>query len=261
MDAYENPHKRKNPFQSKAFSRYLGFSLVAILLILAFVGIIWIAGGRKSGIPDEIDFIQLKTPDDNAPVAVFETNLGTIKAVLFPEETPEYYTYFTGLVNSGYYDGTYVCASVEGAYALGGTKFSDPNGEYGEESDLTQIKEEISDNLWPIKGAMCSFVRSGFGKNYAGSSFIFVNDVTEVNEAYMDEGALKRAYGDELGGVFSEKGGVPNFSRKYTVFAQVYDGWDAFEAILGAETLESSQPVEDIVFERVYMSTYGEEKP
>ena len=261
MADYENPRKRANPFQSKAFSRYLGFSMVAIFVILAFVLFIWIAGGRKSNIPDEIDFIQIETPEDSAPVVVFETNIGTVKAVLFPEETPEYYTYFKGLVDSGYYDGTYICAVVDGAYALGGTKFSDPNGEYGEESDLTQIKEEISDNLWPLKGSLCSFVRSGFGTNYAGSSFIFVNDVTEVNAAYMDEGALKRAYGDELGGVFHDWGGVPTFSRKYTVFGQVYDGWDAFKAICSAETLETSQPASDIVFERVYMSTYGEEKP
>lgn len=235
--------------------------MVAIFVILAFLLFVWIAGSRKSDIPDNIDFIQLKVPDDRAPVVVFETSLGTVKAVLYPEETPEYYTYFKNLVDSGYYDGTYVCAVVEGAYALGGTKFADPNGEYGEESDLTQIKEEISDNLWPIKGSMCSFVRSGFGKNYAGSSFIFINDVTAVNSAYMDEDALKRAYGDELGEVFYKEGGVPNFSRKYTIFAQVYDGWDAFEAIMSAQALESSQPAEDIIFERVYMSTYGEEKP
>ena len=234
--------------------------MVAIFVLLLFVLFIWMAGGRQRGIPDEIDFIQLQTPQDSAPVVVFETNLGTMKAVLYPEETPEYFTYFKGLVESGYYDGTYICGIVENAYALGGTKFPDPNQEYGEESDTTFIKAEISKDLWPIKGSICSFIGSKFGKNYAGSSMIFVNDVTAVNEAYMDADALKRAYGDQLGGVFAEKGGIPNFSRKYTVFAQVYDGMDVFEAICGAEALESSQPADDIIFEKVYMSTYGDEK-
>lgn len=260
-EEYVNPHKRRsNPFENKAFKTYLGFSMVAIFVIIAFVFFIWAAGGKQKNIPENIDFIQLKTPEDSAPVAVFETNLGTMRAVLYPNETPDYYTYFKDLVESGYYDGTYVCAVVEKAYALGGTKHADPNHEYGEESDVTAVKAEISDNLYPIKGAMCSYIGSKWGKNYAGSSFIFVNDVADVNEGYMNEEALKRAYGDELGGVFHEKGGIPNFTREYTVFAQIYDGWDVFDAIIGAEALESSQPASDIIFEKVYLSTYGEEK-
>lgn len=259
MADYQNPHK-VNPLKSKAFSRYLGVSMIAIFVILAFALFIWIAGGRQRGIPDEIDFIQLKTPSDDAPVVVFETNIGTMKAVLYPDEVPEYCHYFKTLVDSGYYDGTYIAAVVDQAYALGGTKSPDPEADAGEDSDMTQLKAEVSDNLWPLKGAICSFIGSSLGKNYAGSSFIFVNDVTVVNEAYMDADALKRSYGEQLGAAFSEYGGIPNFVMKYTIFAQIYDGWDVFELILGAETLDSSQPASDIVFERVYISTYGEEK-
>lgn len=259
-EEYKNPNKRVvNPLKNKAFSRYLGISMVAIFVLLAFAFFIWAAGARQRGIPDEIDFVQLKTPSDSAPVAVFETNIGTMKAVLFPEDTPEYYNYFKGLVESGYYDGTYICAVVDRAYALGGTKAPNPEEASTEDSDMTRIKAEISDRLWPIRGAMCSYIGSKWGKNYAGSSLIFVNDVTVVNSAYMDEDALKRSYGDQLGAVFAEEGGIPNFSRKYTVFAQVYDGWDVFDAVLGAEVLESGQPASDIIIEKAYISTYGEE--
>ncbi len=259
MDEYQNPHK-VNPLKSRAFKRYLGFSLVGIFIILIFALFIWLAGAKQRGIPDEIDFIQLKTPDDSAPVAVFETNVGTVKAVLYPDKTPEYYRYFKSLADAGYYDGTHICSVVDGAYALGGTKSADPEAAIGTDSDVTRLKAEISDDLWPIKGSICSYIGGSFGKNYAGSSFILINDVTVVNAAYMDEDALKRSYGEELGKVFSEQGGIPNFSMKYTIFAQVYDGWDAYEKIMSAETLESTQPAEDIIFEKVYLSTYGEEK-
>lgn len=277
MADYKNPGRRiANPLKNKAFSRYLGISLIAIFVILAFVAFIWLAGAKQRGIPDDIDFIQLETPSADVPVVVFETNIGTMKAVLYPQETPEYYTYFRNLVESGYYDGTYICAVVDKAYALGGTVSPDPaydsrrgadilgadNGSEQvsiKEADMTQLKAEISDKLWPIRGALCSFIGSSFGKNYAGSSVIFINDVTVVNAAYMDEGALKRSYGEQLGGVFAEYGGIPNFSMEYTIFAQIYDGWDVFDAICGAEVLSSSQPASDIVFERVYISTYGEE--
>ena len=258
----QNPNKSKNPFRSRAFSRYLGISLVAIFIIILFVLIIWVSGARRPGIPDVIAFEQLKTPQDDDPVVVFETNLGTMKAMLFPEETPLYYEYFTSLVESGYYDGTYVCAVVDGAYALGGTKIADPNAEQPEDSDTQSIEAEVSDKLWPLRGAIASYVGTAgvwpFQKNLAGSSFLFIND---IDDAYMAEDALKRTYGESLGSAFDEYGGIPNFCGEYTIFAQVYDGWDVFEQIVGATVLESYQPASDIIIQKAYISTYGENKP
>ncbi|MCD7847381.1 MAG: peptidylprolyl isomerase [Oscillospiraceae bacterium] len=256
-DNYENP-KKKNPLNSPAFRKYFRVSLVAIIVILVFVLLIWLAGARQLGIPDEIDFIQLEEPEDDNPVVVFETNIGNISAVLYPEETPEYYEYFVGLVESGYYDGTYICAVVDSAYALGGTPDADPNGD-NEGADESAFEAEISDKLWSIKGSMASFVGTTgmwpFQKNCAGSTFFFIND---IDDAYMDESALRRSYGDELGSVYAEYGGIPNFTQKYTIFAQVYDGWDVYETIMATEVLDTYQPATDIVIERAYITTYGE---
>lgn len=260
MNDYHNPNKFQNLSKSKGFSKYLGFSLVAIFVILIFLAIVWISGGKQAGIPDQIVFLQLETPADDAPVVVFETNKGTMKAVLYPDEAPKYCEYFISMVESGYYNGTYICANVDAAYCLGGTKFPDPDHAETEDSDFTQIEAEISNNLWPITGSLCSYVGTSgmwpFDKNCAGSTFILVNDIAD---AYMDKDALIRAYGEQLGNVFSEKGGIPTFSRKYTIFGQVVDGMDTWEAIFTTESLESNQPAEDIIFENVYMSTYGEE--
>lgn len=254
---YENP-KKKNPLTSPAFRKYFRVSMVAIIVILVFMLLIWLAGARQSNIPDDIDFIQLEEPDDDNPVVIFETSIGTMSAVLYPDEAPEYCEYFMAFVDSGYYDGSYVCAVVDGVYALGGTLDPDPNVE-AEGSDLSGIEAEISDNLWPLKGSMASFVGTTgiwpFQKNCAGSTFFFINDIAD---AYMDEDALRRSYGDELGSVYAEYGGIPNFSRKYTIFAQIYDGWDVYEALMATEVLDTYQPAEDIVLERVYITTYGE---
>lgn len=259
---FNKPNKLQELMRSKSFTRYFGISMVAIFVIIAFLLFLWLAGAPQPGIPDDIYFLQLETPEEDAPVVVFETNIGVMKAVLYPHETPIYYQYFTDLVNSGYYDGTYVCAIVDSAYALGGTKTPDPNGAETEDSDLTQIPCEISNNLWPIKGSLVSFVGTSgvwpFDKNQAGSSMIFVNT---INESYLEESALKRAYGEELGAVYAEYGGITNFSRKYTVFGQIYEGWDVFESVMNATALETYQPASDIIFERVYMSTYAEEMP
>lgn len=257
-DEYQNPNK-PNPIKSPAFKKYMLVSFALIFIIIGFVLIVWVAGGKQSGLPDEFDLIQLDEIQADAPVVVFETNLGKIKAVLYPDETPEYYAYFTELVNSGYYDGTYICAIQEGAYALGGTKFCDPNTESHPDSDTTQIKTEVSDKLWPFKGALVSYVGTSgvwpFTKNIAGSSIIFVN---EISDAYMAPEALERKYGSELGGAFAELGGIPNFSSKYTIFGQIYEGWDIFESIMSSEVLSSTQPASDIIFEKVYITTYSE---
>lgn len=258
---YDKPKSVVKALHSPAFTKYLAVSLIAIFVILLFIGFIWIAGARQPGIPNDIYFSQLDTPEDDQPVVVFETNKGTIKAVLYPDDAPAYCEYFTGLVNSGYYDGSYFCAIADIAYALGGTKSADPNNAETDDSDMTSLPAEVSNNIWPIKGALASYIGSKgvwpFAKNYAGSTFIMIND---IDDAYMDESALKRSYGDQLGGVFAEKGGIPNFSRKYTIFAQIYDGWDVFENIMNTEVLETSQPAEDIIIEKAYISTYKENK-
>lgn len=259
-DNYTNPYK-KNPFKMPAFRKYMGISFALIVLILAFVLIVWLAGGRKLNLPDNFVLLQIETPQDNAPVVVYETNLGTMKAVLYPDEAPEYYNYYTKLVESGYYNGTYICAIQEGAYALGGTKFSNPNVTESPESDMSQIEAEVSPNLWPFKGALASFVGTGgvwpFDHNLAGSSVLFIND---IDDAYMAPEALNRTWGEELGSAFAQQGGVPNFAQKYTIFGQIYDGWEVYDAIMGSEVLETLQPASDIVFENVYISTYGAEK-
>ncbi len=252
--------QKKNPFKSQAFAKFFGVSMVAFFVILVFVALIWISGGRQSGIPDEIDFVQLKTPASDAPVVVFETSLGTVKAVLYPEDAPNYCKYFIDLVNSGYYDESYFCAVVSGAYALGGAKAPNPNEAETPESDLTAINAETSPRLWPLKGSLISFVGTSgiwpFETNLAGSTFLFINT---LESQYMNESALKRSYGDALGGAYATYGGVPNFSKKYTVFGQIYSGLDVFEQIMAAETLESSQPANDIVIKKAYISTYGAE--
>ena len=96
-------------------------------------------------------------PADDSPVVVFETNKGTFKAVLFPDEAPNYCKFFTGLVEKGYYDGTYVSMVQDGVYFIGGTKQAD--GQTTSDTDTTTIEAEYSKNLWPLKGALCAYTQ------------------------------------------------------------------------------------------------------
>ncbi len=263
---YMGPKENTN----KRFRTYFKLSLIAIILVIVIA--LFYACQQKNKTPldfDNVNLVQLKVPDDDAPVVVFETSLGTFKSVLYPDEAPEYCQYFTNLVEKGYYDGTYISMVKDEVYFIGGTKQAD--GVTTSDTDTTEISaEELSKNLWPFKGALCAYTyENGFlmWKNKVSNSYLlFVNDYKLTDEEqseldkYLEEGSVNK----EVTNVYMEQGGVLNFSQQYTVFGQTYDGMDVYEKICGYDVKNAEednlQPIDDIIFEKVYMSTYGENK-
>ena len=103
------------PYRRKQFQTYFQFSLIAICFVIIFVLFYACTGSSKNDIDyTDAKVIQMDEPADDSPVVVFETNKGTFKAVLFPDEAPNYCKFFTGLVEKGYYDGTYVSMVQDG---------------------------------------------------------------------------------------------------------------------------------------------------
>ncbi|MGN1113510.1 MAG: peptidylprolyl isomerase [Oscillospiraceae bacterium] len=211
--------------------------------------------------PEDIHVIQYQVPKDDAPVAIFETSMGDFKAVLYPDETPNFYKYFTKLVNDGYYNDTKIFAVEKDVYFMGGSKTTD--GVTNSETDETNVDRELSPNLWPFKGALISYGnKSGiFSKTInSGSRILFVNSVDfddDFKQELTDAGGKK-----EVVDAFLDKGGVPNFSQQYTIFGQVYDGFEAYDKICGYDVKDSEnlEPIDEITIKKVTMSTYGENK-
>ena len=79
------------PYRRKQFQTYFQFSLIAICFVIIFV-LFYACTGRSKNDIDYTDakVIQMDEPADDSPVVVFETNKGTFKAVLFPDEAPNY---------------------------------------------------------------------------------------------------------------------------------------------------------------------------
>ena len=75
------------PYRRKQFQTYFQFSLIAICFVIIFV-LFYACTGRSKNDIDYTDakVIQMDEPADDSPVVVFETNKGTFKAVLFPDE-------------------------------------------------------------------------------------------------------------------------------------------------------------------------------
>lgn len=251
--------------KSRRFRTYFQFSMIGICFIAVFA--LFYAcqsAGNSSGNlnPDDVEIIQYQLPEDDAPVVVFETSKGTFKAVVYEDEVPEFAEYFIDLVNEGYYDGTHIFAVQDGVYFMGGSKSLD--GTDTDDTDKEKLDPEITPALWPFRGALISYGDKGgsvFNKKIMSGSRILFVDTVKFTDEFVEE--LDSVDGnEELVNTFKSKGGVPNFSQQYTIFGQVYEGLDVYDDICTAEVTdsESLNPAVDITLDKVYMSTYGENK-
>lgn len=264
-----------NPMLKPSFIKFFKISLIAVVILLVvYIG----ASCMKDDQIDysKSDFVQIKEPADNTDVVVFETSEGTFKAVLYEDEAPEYVKYFKKLVEDKYFDGTYVCSIIKNqdglqAGFIGGSKTND--GTTAEDSNTEFTDLEVSQNLLPLKGAIGSLCseKGIFTSAKAGSIVTFMNDVVISEELKESIKELDDTNGmKDVSNLFLSWGGVPNLMNQYTLFGQVFDGWEAYDKICSSEIVDEGksdededknyQPISDIKFERVYLSTYGAEK-
>lgn len=268
----ENNSTRGVPYARQKMMAYFQFSMIAFVFVIIFALVTFFA--MKKDQKNQVDYsnvelIQYQLPADDAPVVVYETDMGTFKAVLFPQQVPQYCEYFSGLVESGYYDGTNVFAVQDGVYFMGGSKTSD--GTDNDDTDKSEFTAEKSKDLWPFYGAIAAYGNRTSMMNaqiQSGSRALFIGSIEFTDELKNELDSVSD--NEKLNNAFKEKGGVPNFSQQYTIFAQVYDGLDVYENILRAEVVKPPEdendntsdirPKEALTFKKVYMSTYGENR-
>ncbi len=227
-------------------------------------------------------------------VAVFDIKgYGTIKAKLFPEVAPVGVDNFVKLCDSGYYEGLSVHRVVSDFMMQGGSLNGDgtggealvEDGSFGIETDLDAARH--------FYGALC--YANAMGRN--STQFYIVNnnkpqtlsdtnvdgilsyaeqysqaaqEATDSDEAayyafwadyYNTMAEAVTAASDEAAAKYAEVGGTPSLDGNYTVFGQVYDGFDVIEKIAAAEVTdngsgEQSKPVKDITIKSVKVYEY-----
>ncbi len=241
--------------------------LKKILAAVAFLGVFALSGcfGTSSYTTsaigsynfDEMDLIQFEEPYDGQPVAVIETTHGTIKAVLYPEYAPNTVSNFVNRVNEGYYDGKDIYGIIEKAYFMSGS--FDDSRLNGATDDGELIPNEYSVDLWPFKGAICSYNgKAGYGD----SRFFVVNsyelteqELAELRGYKTDDG--KQVIPEELITAFVEKGCVAGVAGRYTVFAQTIEGFEVIEKIcelpVDSETFET---VDEVIIKKITITEY-----
>lgn len=197
---------------------------------------------------------QTSLPEKDERIAVVTTSLGTFKMKFFPEYAPKAVENFVTLASEGHYDSTYVFCVQTDKMFLGGSK--DNQG-----IEYTTIYEEgkpfsneHTDALWHFSGSVSTISTE---KDKGDSRFFVIGNVTVPDDMFksMD----RYGYPQPLIDAYKEFGGLPNYDRRYTVFAQVFEGIEVVNAINKVVVSEDTGiPVEDVLIQKVEIVNYGE---
>lgn len=246
--------------------RKLAAILAGITAITAFSGCSMLGGQTTNALGSydftEMNLVQLDKPADGQDVAVIETNVGTITAVLYAEFAPNTVANFKKRAEEGFYDGKPFFALQKGIYAITGA--SNDEGTEGITDDGKYIENECSVNLWPFKGALLGYSTQ---QGYSDSRFFFTGalEITEENKKelrrYTNQETSAQVIPEELITAFEKRGSVPGFAGAYTVFGQVINGFDVLDKILWTDSDKSNmKPLEDLKIVKVTLDTYKDGK-
>lgn len=215
----------------------------------------------------EMDLVQLQPPKDGDTIAVFDTTMGEIRVVLYPDIAPNTVKSFIKKAESGYYNNMEIFGIMDDMYFLSGYTVDEEGNYRGRKSDDELIVNECSVDLWPFKGALVSFSEQ---PGYSDARWFICNTdeetLTEAAIAELKESAAE--YEDPverenllyLFDKFYEIGGVFGAAGTYTVFGQTYQGLDVIEEICAVPTNEENRPVNEIIINSVTIGKYTAEE-
>lgn len=172
--------------------------------------------------------------EDERPIAVLQTNVGTIRIELFTDLMPTTTENFLKLAREGFYDDTKFHRVVAGFIVQGGDPLSrsEDRSRYGQGGPGYTIPDEfvVDPALSNTRGTVAM---ANTGQPNSGGSQFFIN-VADNNGLDFDK--------------------QPTTS-KHPVFGRVVEGMDIVDQIAAVETDEQNIPLEPIVIEAVEVRT------
>ena len=196
--------------------------------------------------------LQFTHPAAGDTVAVFDTTAGTFKAVLFPDQAPQAYDNFVGLVQAGYYNGL-TFTRVENEFVVEAGQGADGRGSTIWNGNRYPV--EVTDKLHHYSGALCMAADSS---GQCASVFYVMTTLPgsdSVTQELVDQ-MNSASYRAEVVSAYQTAGGAPYLDYTDTVFGQVYEGMDVADAIAQTAVDENQKPTEDITINSVTLETY-----
>jgi len=232
------------------------------LRVLAAASLLLLVAAGCSSSP----YAQLSKPQSGDPVAIMETNMGTIKIRLFPQYAPKAVENFTTHAKNGYYDNLTFHRVKDDFMIQGG----DPEGTGRGGTSIygAPFEDEFTPQLHNIRGAL-SMANSGPDTN--GSQFFIVQQPGQPAEAVQDlrdfadeqiqwfDGSTlygRDVFQPEFIDAYIKRGGTPWLDFRHTVFGQVYEGMDVVDAIARVQTDANDKPLTDVIIVSISIEEY-----
>ena len=253
------------------------------------------SGENTAEISGNLEEVALQNGDLIAEITV--EGYGTIKAKLFPEAAPLGVENFQKLCDSGFYKGLNIHRVISDFMIQGGSLNGDGTG--GDAAvNGGSFGIETNRNMRHFYGALCYANAGGTNttqfyivnsktpaadSDFDGSVYDnYIQQYKDAAEQYAEAG--QQTYADffnsqaeyyettqnwlsttpeEVKELYKQRGGTPFLDGNYTVFGQVYEGFDVLDSISAVETKdngndEQSKPVKDIIISDITVSTYNE---
>ena len=227
-------------------------------------------------------------------------NYGTISAKLFPDLAPNAVKNFELLAENGYYDGLKIDYVAKDMCIRGGSLNGDGTGGTALVNDDGEFPIETSADARNFYGAL-GYVANRYGNNT--TPFYIVNskkktdikqyspdlirteatnfaDKKEGLEEYdpdLDYLSYEESYHNNLADMigkasddvvtrYAESGGCPLWDGGYTVFGQVFDGFEILDKLSNVEVVtgrdgDSTKPKTDIIIKSVKVYEYKTPEP
>ncbi|MCK9183534.1 MAG: peptidylprolyl isomerase [Fibrobacteraceae bacterium] len=179
-------------------------------------------------------FNQLDQPKSGETIAIIKTNHGEMRARLFPEIVGECARNFIELAKQKKYDKAPFHRIISGFMIQGGD-FTNRNGTGGHSAKGpgTTIGDKYDSSLTHLRGAL-SWAKTQ-RPNSIGSQFFIVHPKEGTH--FLDHPA---------------NGGA---AEGYSVFGQLFDGFDVLDEIAGVDTDGNDYPSKEVTIETVEIET------
>jgi cyclophilin family peptidyl-prolyl cis-trans isomerase len=175
-------------------------------------------------------FNQLDPAQSGETIAIIKTSHGEMRARLFPEIIGEAAENFMELAKQGKYNNAPFHRIIKGFMIQGGD-FTNRNGTGGHAASGpgSHIGDKYNASLTHLRGAL-SWAKTAM-PNSIGSQFFIVHP--EEGTHFLDHPA---------------KGGP---AEGYTVFGQLFDGFDVLDTIAKVKVDRNDRPLEDVTIESI----------
>ena len=242
----------------------LAAACCAAVLALSLAG----CSGSTGPNPPQRDAVQsgerqFTAPSDGDLIAVFDTSLGEVRAVLYPDAAPMAVENFVGLARTGYYDGTVIWRSEYGFAVQGGDATGTGTGGSTIWSNHAYPLEADA-SLKHYAGALCAAFATGGEEEGGNSQFYFVTALPDSVDKTTQEELAANGYSEAQVAAYAEAGGLPYLDNTDTVFGQVYAGMEVVDAMACVDTVtaedgtDTHRPTEEntITIHSVTIATY-----